>query len=140
MSGTWKRGLQRLWPRPRTDITPASTTAASGAAAEQRAAQHLEGAGLTLLARNYRSPHGEIDLVMAHGETVVFVEVRFRTNAGFGTPAETVDARKQARLRATAEHFLQHDRRASNRPCRFDIVAVSPAPGGDRLEWLRNAF
>ncbi len=114
--------------------------ARDGAAAEGRAAEFLEQAGLRLVARNYRSPHGEIDLIMQQDQTLVFVEVRFRGRGDFGTPAETVDRRKQSRLRATAEHYLQRDQRASKRPCRFDIVAVSPTTKGDRVEWIRNAF
>lgn len=117
-----------------------SASAQEGAAAEQRVAAFLERAGLSPVARNYRSPFGEIDLVMQHGETLVFIEVRFRAHSRFGAAAETVDARKQARLRATAEHYLQRDRRASKRPCRFDIVAVTASEKGDCLEWLRNAF
>lgn len=114
--------------------------ASDGAAAERRAAVFLERAGLALIARNYRSPFGEIDLVMEQDQTVVFVEVRFRGRNDYGTPAETVDRHKQSRLRATAEHYLQHDRQASKRPCRFDIVAVTASADGDRVEWLRNAF
>ena len=107
---------------------------------ERLACRHLERNGLSLIQRNYRCVHGEIDLVMRHADTLVFVEVRYRRDSSFGLPAETVDARKQARLRATAEHYLQRDKRASTRPCRFDIVAVSHDPDGDRLEWLQNAF
>ena len=112
----------------------------TGDAAEDRACRHLQQLGLSLIARNYRSPYGEIDLVMRHGATLVFVEVRYRRQTAFGTPMETVDTRKQARLRATAEHYLQQDRRNSNPACRFDIVAVTGAPDGDRLTWLQNAF
>lgn len=117
-----------------------TNSAREGIAAEGRAAKFLEQAGLRLVVRNYRSPLGEIDLIMQQEQTLVFVEVRFRGRADFGTPAETVDRRKQSRLRATAEHYLQRDQRASKRPCRFDIVAISPSNGGDRLEWIRDAF
>lgn len=119
----------------------ANTIAArNGVVAEEVAARYLERAGLVLLARNYRTPFGEIDLVMQQQRTIVFIEVRFRTNSNYGAAAETVDTRKQARLRATAEHYLQHDKQASKRPCRFDIVAVTPAHDGNRVEWLRDAF
>jgi len=111
-----------------------------GAAAESRARTFLEKAGLQCLSHNYRCPHGEIDLIMRHDRTLVFVEVRFRGRDDFGTAAESVDRRKQLRLRATAEHYLQHDQRASRHPCRFDIVAIGSSPGGDRVEWIRNAF
>lgn len=77
---------------------------------------------------------------MEQGEVVVFVEVRRRTRTDYGTAAESVDRRKQERLRATAEHFLQQGRNISNRPCRFDIVAITASPEGERVEWLRNAF
>jgi putative endonuclease len=111
-----------------------------GDEAEQLACDHLLGRGLSLLERNYRCPHGEIDLVMQAPGTLVFVEVRYRRAAQFGTPAETVDARKQARLRATAEHFLQRHPQGCKSACRFDIVAVSGEGADARLEWLQDAF
>jgi putative endonuclease len=101
----------------------------SGAQAEDLACAHLERAGLRLLTRNYRCPQGDRD-------TLVFVEVRYRRSNVFGTPAETVDRRKQARLRAAAGHYLLAH--SADRACRFDVVAVS---GRDaRIEWLRDAF
>lgn len=107
---------------------------------EARACAHLEREGLTLVTRNYRSPYGEIDLVMQHRDVLVFVEVRYRGGTEFGHPSETVDHRKQARLRATAEHYLQRDKRGSKKACRFDIVALTRSHDGDQLMWLQNAF
>jgi len=108
----------------------------SGAQAEALACAHLERAGLTLLTRNYRCPQGEVDLVMDDRDTLVFVEVRYRRSDAFGTPAETVDRRKRARLQAAAGHYLLTH--SADRACRFDVVAVS---GRDaRIEWLRDAF
>ena len=108
----------------------------SGAQAEDLACAHLERAGLKLLARNYRCPQGEIDLVMDDRDALVFVEVRYRRTNAFGTPAETVDRRKQARLQAAAGHYLLTH--SADRACRFDVVAVS---GRDaRIDWLRDAF
>ena len=125
---------------PAESSPPAASQRLKGDAIERMACQHLERRGLTLIERNYRSPFGEIDLVMRDRETTVFVEVRYRQNTRFGLPAETVDARKQARLRATAEHYLQRDSRACNKPCRFDIVAVTQDPAGEQIEWLQTAF
>ena len=110
--------------------------ALDGAQAESLACAHLERAGLKLLTRNYRCPQGEIDLVMNDRDTLVFVEVRYRRSSTFGTPAETVDRRKQARLRAAAGHYLVSH--AADRVCRFDVVAVSS--GEPHVEWLRDAF
>ncbi|UCH52535.1 MAG: YraN family protein [Pseudomonadota bacterium] len=111
-----------------------------GEAAEATACQHLKQQGMTVVARNYRSPHGEIDLIMQEDQTLVFVEVRYRRSLGFGHPAETIDARKQQRLRATAEHYLQRQPRGSKQACRFDIVAVSADGDTTRVEWVANAF
>jgi putative endonuclease len=138
VAGLVRRLFRRL--AAPTVLSPVPTTRASGAEAERLAQKHLEQAGLRLRERNYRSPFGEIDLVMEHGETLVFVEVRMRTRPEYGAPAETVDHRKQGRLRRTAEHYLQHEPRTSNRPCRFDIVAITQTREGERLEWLRDAF
>lgn len=108
----------------------------SGAQAEALACAHLERAGLKRIARNYRCPQGEIDLIMDDRDTLVFVEVRYRRSDAFGTPAETVNRRKQARLQAAAGHYLLTH--PADRACRFDVVSVS---GLDvRIEWLRNAF
>jgi len=116
-----------------------STPSQSGTSAESLACDHLCRAGLSLVARNYRSPFGEIDLIMREGDATIFVEVRYRHSSRFGTPAETVNAQKQAKLRATAEHFLQQQRRLAGSPCRFDVVAIEgDAPA--RIHWLQNAF
>ncbi len=116
------------------------TTTHTGHAAESAACRHLEDQGLTLLGRNYRSPFGEIDLIMRDDISLVFVEVRQRRSEQFGTPAETVDARKQAKLRATAEYYLQRHPQESQKPCRFDILAITDDARGQRIEWLRDAF
>jgi len=108
----------------------------SGAQAENLACAHLECAGLQLLARNYRCPQGEVDLVMDDHDTLVFVEVRYRRSNAFGTPAETVDRRKQGRLLAAAGHYLLTH--GADRACRFDVVAVSGRE--EHIEWLRAAF
>ncbi len=114
---------------------------ASGRSAEARALQHLLGQGLRLLAQNWSCRRGELDLVMLDGDTVVFVEVRYRRYGAWGGALESVDARKRAKLVSAAEHFLQKESRWSRHPCRFDVVAIgadsnSPAD----LNWIRNAF
>jgi len=120
--------------------TPPPAAHRSGHAAEACACVYLEDRGLALVARNYRSAFGEIDLVMRDGAVLVFVEVRQRRSERYGTPAETVGTRKQARLRATAAHYLQRHSRESQKPCRFDIVAITDDTRGQRIEWLRDAF
>ncbi len=77
---------------------------------------------------------------MEQRDVIVFVEVRYRRSQDYGTAAETVDARKQAKLRATAGHYLQRHKRASKRPCRFDVVAVTGADSTEQVHWLQDAF
>src|SRR5690554_7905136 len=96
-----------------------------GTEVETAVCQYLQKQGLKLLSRNYHSRGGEIDLIMLHEKVLVFIEVRFRRTAAFGSAAETVTRRKQARIIQTAEQYLQRHRLA-HESCRFDVVAVSP--------------
>ena len=122
--------------RPRPPPRTAVAETLSGAQAEQLACAHLERAGLRLLTRNYRCAQGEIDLIMDDRGTLVFVEVRYRRSAVFGSAAESVDRRKQSRLQAAATHYLLVHQ--LDRACRFDVVALSGAPA--HVDWLRDAF
>jgi putative endonuclease len=87
------------------------------------------------VARNYRTRMGEIDLVAREGDTLVFVEVRLRSNARFGGAAESVDRRKRLRIESAARHFLARLQREP--ACRFDVVTLE---GDSVAEWLRGAF
>jgi putative endonuclease len=118
------------------------TTTVLGRRAEDHALRHLEQHGLRLLERNYRCRGGEIDLVMMDGTTLVLVEVRSRSNTGFGTAAETVGSRKQARITLAARHLLRTRQQLSRLRARFDVVALDPgdSPGEFRVSWIRDAF
>jgi len=120
--------------------TPSRKPPAKGKQAEDLACRYLADRGLRLLERNYRCPRGEIDLIMQHDDSTVFVEVRFRSRSHFGSGVESVDRRKQARLAATALHYLQRNRRAARGPSRFDVVSVSRCPESGDVCWIRNAF
>lgn len=113
--------------------------ASRGQAAEQAACDHLQSHGLTLHTRNYRCRGGELDLVMQERETVVFVEVRYRSSSRFGGAAASIDGEKQRKLIHAAQMFLG-EHRLTNRPCRFDVVTVSPRDGRLELEWITNAI
>ena len=112
----------------------------AGRDAESHACDYLLSRGLSLLTRNFRSRLGEIDLVMDDGESLVFVEVRYRRRDVFGSGAESVDRRKQARITACAQHYLQKHPAASQRPCRFDVVAISGSQETPDIQWIRDAF
>ena len=121
--------------------TTLPSTKARGDAAERRALAHLMAGGLVPIERNYRVARGprarggEVDLILRDRDgTLVFVEVRARSDAQHGGAAATVGAIKQRRLIFTAQHYLR--RFAALPPCRFDVVTVE----GERIEWLKAAF
>ncbi|MDP1593283.1 MAG: YraN family protein [Gallionella sp.] len=109
----------------------------NGAQAERWAAEYLQRQGLKPVTQNYRSRFGEIDLIMQDGGTLVFIEVRQRSNARFGGAAASIDHHKQQRLIRTAQHYLANLGRIP--PCRFDVVLMDDAEGRN-AEWLKNAF
>ncbi|AYC34204.1 YraN family protein [Pseudomonas cavernae] len=112
-----------------------------GRAAEEHARQHLERQGLRLLAQNWLCRRGELDLVMLDGDTVVFVEVRYRRHAAWGGALESVDGRKREKIARAAEYFLQQESRWSKHPCRFDVIAIDAGNHtAARLDWIKNAF
>ena len=111
---------------------------ARGDAVEDAALALLQSQGLRLVARNVGYRGGELDLVMADGEALVFVEVRYRAGAAFGGGMASVDAGKRRKLVRAAGLFLAGHPRWAQRPCRFDVVAASGAE--PRLEWVRDAF
>lgn len=116
--------------------TPGNSTANKGSEAEALAAAYLSRHGLKIVERNFRVRGGEIDLICADGRTVVFVEVRLRSNESFGGAAASITYRKQQRLILAARHWLsQH----GDRDCRFDCVVMDAAEA-KRIEWIRNAF
>lgn len=119
-----------------------------GEDAESEARRHLESRGLSFVEANYRCPPGELDLIMAEGTTVVFVEVRYRSDQRFGGALESIDARKQRKLRAAAQHYLQRRHGTAEVPCRIDVVLVTGDLGsgsgrhgeGSQIEWIPNAL
>lgn len=112
----------------------------SGRRAEELALAALEAKGLKLLARNYRCPMRELDLVLEDGRQLVVAEVRYRKDASRGSAAETVGAEKQRKLVLATQHLLQRHPDWRRRPLRFDVVAVSDGDGGAAVEWIQDAF
>lgn len=107
-------------------------------AGERIAAQYLSQKGCTILRRNWRCPHGEVDIIAQEGDTILFVEVKARHHIGYALPREAVDERKQARLRQCAELYLNLFCPAA--PCRFDVIEVWWQSGRAHVRWLREAF
>lgn len=113
---------------------------AIGAYGERLAERHLVEQGLIVVARNWRCPDGEVDLILRDGDDLVFCEVKTRSGEGFGSPAEAVVGAKARRLRRLAARWLAG---SGLHPggVRFDVVSVlTPPRGAARVEHLRGAF
>ncbi len=108
-----------------------------GAYAEERALHYLQGKGYTLLQRNYRAGHKEIDIIMKDGACIVFVEVKARYGDAFGAGREAVGLRKQQHIAAAAARYLQ-THRLMDVSARFDVVEVDTKAG--RLTHITDAF
>ncbi|WP_043695792.1 YraN family protein [Luteibacter sp. 9133] len=109
---------------------------ATGDRFEGAALSFLRERGLRLVRFNFLCRHGEIDLVMRDGETLVFVEVRYRRSAAFGGAVGSVTAAKRRKLISAAHLWLAWHPHDARRPCRFDVLAFE----GDGIEWIPNAF
>jgi len=111
-----------------------------GRRGEKLAEQHLEARGYRLIERNWRCRHGEIDLVMRGGASIVFVEVKTRTSTAFGHPLEAITPQKLARLRRLAG--LWRDAHPEERGrSRIDAVAVlAPRDEPPTIEHLAGVF
>lgn len=112
-------------------------TISTGQRYERAARDYLCAQGLIELASNYRSPFGEIDLIMLDDSTTVFVEVRYRRALTHGTAAESITPLKQRKIMRTALHYLQRCKSITT-SCRFDVVAIGEA--NTQLSWYRDAF
>ncbi len=111
-----------------------------GNTAESRAEAFLAARGCRTLARQFRCKAGEIDLICLSGQTLVFVEVRMRTNPRFGSAAESITLIKRQRIVRAAQWWLAGPgRQHAQRCCRFDVVAIDGlAP--DAMQWFAGAF
>ncbi len=119
-----------------------TTRAELGRWGEDLAVQHLEAGGARVLARNWRTRSGELDVVAVEGDgTVVFVEVKTRSGTGYGHPAEAVGRVKAQRLRVLAGQWLAEHRPPGTRALRFDVIAVVRVAGAPvRMTHLRGAL
>lgn len=113
-----------------------------GAVAEELAAAALVEKGYRILDRNWRCRFGELDIVAEIGATLVIIEVRSRSGTtSFGTPSESVNARKMMQVRNTAQQYV-HQKRHHERSVRFDVISI--ILGADlsavSMEHIENAF
>jgi putative endonuclease len=108
---------------------------------ERAAERFLKRSGLRILARQYETRWGEIDLIALEKQTVVFVEVKTRSSSSGGRPAERIDAKKQKNMTKSALYYLKQKGLLEN-PTRFDVVEViwQPSESKPVIEHQAHAF
>ena len=111
-----------------------------GRQGEDLACRELRRRGYAILARRFRTRHGEIDIVARDGDVLVFVEVKARSSRSFGGALGAVTPRKQRQVIAMAQRYMARVRWVA-RPCRFDVVAIQGGAGEPPdITVVRNAF
>ena len=111
----------------------------TGEQAEALAVRHIEQDGVRVLERNYRVRGGELDCIALDGDTLVFIEVRYRKNTRFGGAGASIDARKQQRIIHAAQIYLLKNPRQAARPCRFDCILLDALDAAN-IDWIKDAF
>ncbi|MGH2773234.1 MAG: YraN family protein, partial [Actinomycetota bacterium] len=107
---------------------------------EDAADSYLRGLGYEILARNWSTKMGELDLVARNDQMIVFVEVKARAGESFVPAEQCVDYRKQVKLRRTAQAFLATHRSREAEECRFDVIAVVTSGQRPVIRHIENAF
>ncbi len=126
-------------PKPSGNYPPPRPSRLLGWRGERAAARHLRRLHFRILTRNYRCPVGEIDLIAADGDTLVFVEVKTRSQDEEPDAAQ-LSARVQWPQIARAAQYYLMQRSAHDRPCRFDLVTVWwPSRGAPVIEHFADA-
>ena len=107
-----------------------------GKHAETLAVWYLRLHGYEILARNFRSRFGEIDIIAKDKDCLVFCEVKYRKNENFGDPLSAVDLKKQRKITQTARYYMLSNNISDNSNVRFDVVGIL----GEKITYVRNAF
>jgi putative endonuclease len=108
-----------------------------GGEAEDQAQQWCQQQGWTLLGRNYQVKVGEIDLICRDKDTLVFIEVRQRSNERFGSASASITPAKQKKLIRAAQCYLQANPAETRHGARFDVLALDK---NNTIHWIKGAF
>jgi putative endonuclease len=109
-----------------------------GPEGEDIAVRYLQGKGLTIVQRNYKTPMGEADIIAEDQGTIVFIEVKTRSNEKFGEPFEAVNTRKRGKLKKIALYYQK--KLGSERRIRFDVISIKRKDEGHLIEHIMEAF
>lgn len=110
-----------------------------GRRGENIAAQYLTAQGFKVIARNYHTRFGELDLICSKGKDIVFVEVKTRTNLKFGYPEEAITYKKIEHLKKAAFIYL-NNRKHSFAQMHFDVITILLTDGQEKINHIKDAF
>lgn len=110
-----------------------------GVKGEGLAVEFLKRKGYRVISRNFKTPLGEIDIVARDGETLVFVEVKTRTDTAFGQPFEAVNYRKREKIKKVALYYLKNNCR-KELSSRFDVLSIEINADKSKIEHIIDAF
>ncbi|PAJ72513.1 YraN family protein [Pseudoalteromonas sp. NBT06-2] len=105
---------------------------------EKQAENYLKKHGLKPISRNYWCKLGEIDLIMAHQETIVFIEVKYRKSKQYGGALNALTCAKQNKLKKAIQHYIQHHQ-LQNNALRVDFVAIN-GQNPYQFNWIKNVL
>ena len=126
--------------RPPLNTSPTISNRQAGAQWEKTAEIFLCDHGLKIVARNFSSRFGEIDLIMEDENTLVFVEVKYRKNSHHGSGAEAITFYKQNKISLTASWYLVKNPYRAEQICRFDVVSINTCADEQGISWIKDAF
>jgi putative endonuclease len=109
-----------------------------GGKGEDLAVRFLKKKGYRIISKNFKTPLGEIDIIAEDGLTLVFVEVKTRSDDSFGHPFEAVNYRKKEKLRRVALWYLKQAKKEM--PSRFDVVSIQTDGDTYKIEHIIDAF
>ena len=112
-----------------------------GGVGEKQAVKYLKKQKYKILEKNYTTPIGEIDVIAKDKETLVFIEVKTRTNVRYGEPIESVTPFKQGHIIRVAEYYMKVNKiDFDETPCRFDVIEVKNDNGKNEINHVEDAF
>lgn len=106
---------------------------------EEIALQFYLSKGATLVSKNFCKRGGEIDLIVFHDDNLVFTEVRTRSSDSFMSPLDSIDLKKQTKIKRTAQHFYSYVWKQES-ICRFDVISIIGDKRAYKMEHLEDAF
>jgi putative endonuclease len=119
----------------------AITTVNKGLLTEQFAKEYLQQKGLVFIANNFHCRRGELDLIMRDGDTLVFVEVKYRKDSHFGGAIEAITPSKIKKINQSIVFYLhQAGLNEYNTPCRIDVITLQGNINHPHVNWLKNAI